>query len=535
MGYGPPTISVNTVAAVAQNGAFSYTIQNRTNAAISYTFEGSTVPNYVLLSTHLNLASLSGSAPAGQETIIACQNKATIYQIVSCTLTNGSPVTVTLAGPAATVAVSTASEIAQSGLFQFTIKNTTSAQVTYSITGSTIANYILTYNQLFTDTATTATRLTAISAPIGDTIVYCKNTALIYQTVVCKIDGGTIQNNAVLAGPAATVAVSVVSSVGSPILQDFTFTFTVKNTTREPITFSMTSTQDISASHLYTGASSTYSLVNQQVLVGDTIIYCKNQGLSLQTVTCTVNSGTNPTQTAVLAGGVQTVLLIDGSLGNSYNDNSPYPISTNLEGTGGTVSIDASNNIVFSASRTIIYSNPTDSSPLALSTMDFEVTITAKAGSGYWITCATPSHNSDTGQPGFAVYVGSGQIQFHNFLYQGGKWTRIDWLYAAQNTALEYTFVCTRDVSGLSVKVGVNDMYVNYIAGPNVTTYMLPNTGNAGNSYPNATFSYDTSSRITRINPTTRADFGNVNTPLKIYGDTTRYVKKIQINKKRVI
>jgi hypothetical protein len=167
--------------------------------------------------------------------------------------------------------------------------------------------------------------------------------------------------------------------------------------------------------------------------------------------------------------------------------------------------------------------------------MDFEVTITAKFGSGYWITCASPSHNANTGQPGFAVYLGNGQLQFHTFLYQGSKWTRIDWYYASQATNLEYTFVCTRDANGLSVKVGVNDMYVNYITGVNVDTYGLPRTGNAENSYPNATFSRDSSNRITKINPTTRADFGNVNAcPLRINGDTTCYVKFIKINKRRV-
>ena len=624
MGYGPPTISVNTVSAVAQNGTFVYTIKNRTNAPIAYGFTGSTVTNYNLLFSDLNLASsLSGSALAGQETTVSCINKASIYQILSCTLTGVSPVTVTLTGPPATVAVSSGAILAQNDLFTFTVKNTTSAPVTFSVTGSVVTGYLLTYGQLFTGTATTGVTLSAITAAVGDTIVYCKNTALIYQTVVCKIDGGVIQNSAVLAGPPATVAVSSgatlaqnalftftvknttsapvafsitgsvvtgyllaygqlftgtattgvtlnaitaavgdtivyckntaliyqtvvckidggviqnsavlagppatvavspASSAGSPIASEGSFTFTISNTTSAPITFSMTSTQAITAAQLYTGLSSAYTLVAQSVQIGTTIIYCKNQVTSLQTVTCTVNSGANPTQTAVLAAGMPVVMNVDALSGN-YTNTSSYPITTTVSTTGsGTVSISSST-IKFSANKQLIYSNPTTtSSPLALGTRDFEITVTAKYGSGYWLRSGTAS------TPGFGIYIGSGQTQFHCFFYQNDNYTRLDWQSAGLVTNEDYTFICTRDESGLSCTSNTSSCTLNYIES---ATGSFNQTGAPENAYPNATFVRDANNRITKVTPVIRADFGNVNSSvLTVKGDASMYVKVIKI------
>jgi hypothetical protein len=156
-----------------------------------------------------------------------------------------------------------------------------------------------------------------------------------------------------------------------------------------------------------------------------------------------------------------------------------------------------------------------------LGTRDFEITVTAKYGSGYWLRSGTAS------TPGFGIYIGSGQTQFHCFFYHNGNYTRLDWQSAGLVANEDYTFICTRDESGLSCTSNTSSCTLNYIAS---ATGSFNQIGAPENAYPNATFVRDANNRITKVTPVTRADFGNVNSSvLTVKGDASMYVKVIKI------
>ena len=331
MGYMPPSITVSTPSSVVnqigRDVAFEFTIFNNTSSAVLFSISSSvTTGDFMLDAGQLYIGAsitaynslLNQSVPIGTTTVL-CKNRALAYQTITCTVDNGDFKAAVLAGPPPTIFVSRSStaidQISQDSSFNFRIVNNTSADVSFSMTSSvTTGDYILAANQLYDYDSTS--RDYGLNYPVlsGQTIiVYCKNKALIYQTVTCTVDNAAYQT-AVLAGPPPRITVSKASDVGNQIGQDSSFNFTIVNNTSAAVLFSMLSTAptgnyELTTDQLFIGLSRTRydSLLNQSVSTGITIVDCMNQTLTYQTVTCTILNAVSGT--AVLAGPPPTITV----------------------------------------------------------------------------------------------------------------------------------------------------------------------------------------------------------------------------------
>jgi len=188
-------------------------------------------------------------------------------------------------------------------------------------------------------------------------------------------------------------------------------------------------------------------------------------GQSVNAYTQVIIPSTGFTDTLAYFDGFETVLLIDGSTG-SYLDQSSYSIATTVtSGTGNVVVSDGK--ISFTGNQILNYSN--SSGALSLGTNDFEITVTTNSVDGYNsirydLNDATPAPST----LGFALYSGGGNKQFHTFMKVGSGTTtyRVDWVSTNLNkSSLEYTFVCKRDATGLTVTVNYGSTTENCSVG----------------------------------------------------------------------
>ena len=349
MGYTPPSITVNTISSsqnqIGRDGIFEFTIFNNTSGPVPFSMVSTvTTGDYLLTAEQLYTSTSSGysllnqSVPVGTTTVY-CNNRVLIYQTVTCTVDSAASQTAVLAGPAPTINVSTVSstgsQIGHDSTFYFTIVNNTSAAVSFSMSSTvTTGDYILTAEQLYTSTSS-GYYLLDQSVPVGTTTVYCKNQALIYQTVTCTLNSsGLVSKTAVLAGPPPSIIVSEGSSPGSQIGRDSTFQFIILNNTSAAVLFTMSSTVTtgdyiLTAEQLYTSSSSGYSLLDQSVPIGTTTVYCQNKTLTYQIVTCTLS--TSGSQMAVLSGPPLSITVSPSTV--YYNSNFTFSIA-NTTGPG---------------------------------------------------------------------------------------------------------------------------------------------------------------------------------------------------------
>lgn len=247
-------------------------------------------------------------------------------------------------------------------------------------------------------------------------------------------------------------------------------------------------------------------------------------GQSVNAYTQVVIPSTGFSDTLAYFDPFQTVLLIDGSTG-SYLDQSSYSIATTVtSGTGNVVVSDGK--ISFTGNQILNYSN--SSGALSLGTDDFEVTFTTRYAGGYTsIRYDLIDGTSAPSIPGFGLYATGSAKQFHTFMTIGSGTTtyRIDWQVTGLNSSnLEYTFLCKRDATGLTVTATYGETTANCSIAyyePDLFNGATPPTlvNNKLTPYSGQNFNFgNNTSGAVRI-------LGNS-------GNPSFYLKKLQIKKK---
>jgi len=373
-------------------------------------------------------------------------------------------------------------QIGRDSTFEFTIFNNTSTPVSFSMSSTVpTGTYALTASQLYTGTSAGYSLLNQ-SVPIGTTIVYCKNTALIYQTVTCTVSNGAYQT-AVLAGPPPTISVSTVSSAVSQIGRDSTFQFTILNNTSADVSFSMSSSVTtgpyaLTASHIYTSTSIGYSLIDQSVPTGTTTVYCKNMTLIYQTITCTLISGAS--QTAVLAGPPPSLTVSPSTV--LYNGNFNFNI-TNTTGPGDiSYSLTSSPTLLVTdislASGTPI-TNVAVASGLSRTISCWNKTPVAKT-----VTLSSSTYSASAslyGPPSLAVSTASTIVYGTSFTFTVNNTTTAAITYSLSSTPpLLYTDISlasAADLTDVPVAAGVTKVITCWNKTPSAKTVILSSAG----------------------------------------------------------
>jgi hypothetical protein len=290
MGYGPTTLESNFTNR-STNDIVVFTINNRTGSTLSYNIGGGLAASdfnnsnsQVITGGSIGLGFVQISYKIA--TLLSYYMTFNIDTLPTVTATvnlNFSEYTVTVTSNKYVINGVQLAAITFSPKKTYVFRQSTSDFATYPIKfGRTPDGSVIGVDAQWSLSVTGTTTTLALNASFVG-VLYYYSTALTYMGYMPP-----------------TISVSRASSAGSRISQGTTFEFTIINNTSAPITFTMTSTQVITAAQLYTGASSAYSLVAQSVPIGTTIVYCKNQGTSAQTITCTVSSS-GAMQTAFLA------------------------------------------------------------------------------------------------------------------------------------------------------------------------------------------------------------------------------------------